>query len=62
MFTQTAEAIVHDMLAGLADPPVLVFPDQDAVEDGSRPFRMYYDASIEGFGSTLEQEQPDGSS
>ena len=50
------------MLAGLADPPVLVFPDQDAVEDGSRPFRMYYDASIEGFGSTLEQEQPDGSS
>ena len=31
------------------------------MEDGSRPFRVYCDASIDGFGATLEQEQPDGS-
>ena len=31
------------------------------MEDGSHPFRVYCNASIEGFGATLEQEQPDGS-
>ena len=51
---------MRDMLAELVAPPVLVFPDWDAVEDGSRPFRVYCDASI-GFGATLEQEQLDGS-
>ena len=55
------EAIVRDMLAELAAPPVLVFPDWDAVEGGSHPFRVYCDASIDGFGAQLEQEQPDGS-
>ena len=55
------EDIVRDMLAELAAPPVLIFPDWDAVEEGSRPFRVYCDASIDGFSATLEQEQPDGS-
>ena len=32
-----------------------------AVADNSRPFRLYCDSSIDGFGATLEQEQPDGS-
>ena len=31
------------------------------MEDGSRPFRVYCDASIDGFGTTLDEEQPDGS-
>ena len=31
------------------------------MEDGSRPFRVYCEASIYSFGATLEQEQPDGS-
>ena len=61
LFTPSMEVIVRDMLAELADPPVLVFPDWDAVADGSRPFRVYCDASIDGFGATLDQEQPDGS-
>ena len=51
---------MRDMLAVLAAPPVLVFPDWDAVEGGSRPFQVHCDASIDGFGATLEQEQPDG--
>ena len=29
--------------------------------DGSRPFHVYCDAFIDGFGAALEQEQPDGS-
>ena len=37
-FTPSMEAIVRDILAELAAPPVLVFPDWGAVEDGSRPF------------------------
>ena len=49
------------MLAEPTAPSVLVFPDWDAVEDGSRPIRVYCGASIDGFGATLEQEQPDGS-
>ena len=61
LFTPSMEAIVRDMLAELAAPPVLVFPVWDAVEDGSRPFRVYCDATIDGFGATLEQEQPGGS-
>ena len=33
----------------------MVYPDWDAFADNSR------DASLDGFGATLEQEQPDGS-
>ena len=40
--------------------PTLVFPDYDAVTDLSRPFRLYCDAGIDGFGATVEQDQPDG--
>lgn len=55
------EAIVRDILHDLTVPPILVFPDYDAVADDSRPFRLYCDASRDGFGATIEQEQPDGS-
>ena len=58
LFPPATEAIVRDMLADLAAPPVLVFPGWDAVEDGSRLFRVYCDASIDGFGATFEQGQP----
>ena len=53
------EATVRQILHDLATPPVLVFPDWDAVADNSRPFRLYRDASRDGFGATHEQEQPD---
>ena len=48
-------------LRELVSPPILVYPDWDAVADNSCAFRLYCDASIDGFGATLEQEQPDGS-
>ena len=44
------------ILAELATPLILIFPDWDAIADGSRPFHVYCDACIDGFGATLEQE------
>ena len=55
------EVIVREILAELAAPPVLVFPEWDDVADGFRPFQVYCDVCIGGFGAALEQEQPDGS-
>ena len=55
------EYTVCTLLAELAAPPILVFPDWDVVIDTSRPFRLHCDASTAGLGATLEQEQPDGS-
>ena len=60
-FTSTMEDTVRALLAELAAPPILVFPDWDAVIDTSRPFRLHCDASTAGLGATLEQEQPNGS-
>ncbi|CAB1097244.1 unnamed protein product [Ectocarpus sp. CCAP 1310/34] len=60
VFTLSMEQAVRVFLAELANPPVLVYPDWDAVSDASRPFHPYCDASRDGFGETLEQEQPDG--
>ena len=60
-FTPSMGAIARDIVVELAAPPVLVFPDWDALENGSRPFRVYCDASIDDFGATIEKEQPDGS-
>ena len=60
-FTPSMEEAVCALLAELAAPPILVFPDWDAVIDKSRPFRLHCDASTDGLGATLEQEQPDGS-
>ena len=55
------EDTVRSLLAKLATPPILVFPDWDAVIDTSQPFRLHCDASTAGLEATLEQEQPDGS-
>ncbi|CAB1103321.1 unnamed protein product [Ectocarpus sp. CCAP 1310/34] len=61
IFTPSMEQAVRVLLAELANAPVLVYPHWDAVSDGSRPFHLYCDASRDGFGGTLVQEQPDGS-
>ena len=55
------EKLVREILVELTTPPVLVFPDWDAVADGTSPFHVYCDACIDGFGAALEQEQTDGS-
>ena len=48
-------------LSELTTPPVLVFPDWDAVADGTGPFHVFCDASTDGFRAAIEQEQMDGS-
>ena len=50
---------MREILAELAAPPNLVFPDWDAIANGSRPFHVYCDAFIDGFCAALEQEQTD---
>ena len=56
------EAIVLQIFHELTTPaPILVYSDRDAVADNSRPFRLLWGATIDGFGLTLEQEQLDGS-
>ena len=60
-FTPVMEKLVREILVELATPPSLVFPNWDAVADGSRPFDVYCDACINGFDAALEQEQEDGS-
>ena len=60
-FTSTMEDTVCALLAELAAPSILVFPDWDTVIDTSRSIRLHCDASTAGLGATLEQEQPDGS-
>ena len=52
------EVIVGEILAELAAPPILAFPDWDAVTDGSRPFHVYCDACIDGFGACLLYTSP----
>ena len=54
MFSSTSvmETIVGDILSELAKLPILVYPDWDAVADNSRPFRLYCNASRDGFGAT----------
>ena len=59
-FASAMEETVRTLLAELAAPPILVFPDWDAVIDTSRPLRLHCDASTAGLGATLEHEQPDG--
>ena len=60
-FTPAMEVIVREYFAELAAPPIVVFPDWNAVADGSRSFHVYCDAYIDGFGAALEPEQPDDS-
>ena len=60
-FTSAMEDTVRALLAELAAPPIIVFPDWDVVIDTSWPFRLHCDASTAGLGATLEQERPDGS-
>ena len=61
MYTDKMTALVKALLATLSKSPTLVFPDWDAVADGSRPLRLCSDACIDGFGACLEQEQLDKS-
>ena len=60
-FTPHHEHIVREMLDDLSSPNVLAFPDFEAAISGSRKFRLVTDASADGLGVVIEQQQPDGS-
>ena len=60
-FTPPTEEAVRALLAEFAAPPILIFPDWDAVFDKSRPYHLHCDASTDGLGATLEQQRTDGS-
>ena len=51
------ETIVRTLLEELSAPPVLVYPNWNAVADNSRPFLLYCDASVDGFGATLDKNR-----
>ncbi|CAM9410248.1 unnamed protein product [Sphacelaria rigidula] len=61
VFTSAMEKIVRGQLDIVSKPPITIFPDWSAAENGSRPFRLHTDSSKIGFGCTLEQEQDDAS-
>ena len=61
LVTPAIEAIARTLIEKLSGPPVLVYPGWDAVDDNSRRLLLYYEASVEGFGVTFEQEEKGGS-
>lgn len=60
VFAPVIEAIIRN-LHELSTSPILDFLDWDTIGDGSGPLRIYCDASKDGFGANLEQEQPGAS-
>ena len=59
-FTAEHTQIVQTLLGKLPSPHVLALPDFSAAISGDRSFRLITDASIDGLGAVVEQEQSDG--
>ena len=60
-FTPAMEKLGRENLPELATPSTMVFPNWDAVADGSRLFHVYGDACIDRFSAAFQQKQEDGS-
>ena len=60
VFTLDHIKIVQALLEQLASPDVLAFPDFSAAIAGNRPLQLITDASVDGLGAVVEQEQGDG--
>ena len=60
-FSPHHERTVREMLDELSSPNVLTFLDFEVAISGSRKFRLVTDASADGLGVVIEQQQPDGS-
>ena len=60
-FSPHHERVVREMLDELSSPNVLAFTDFEDAISGSRKFRLVADASADGLGVVIEQQQPDGS-
>ena len=52
VFTPALETIVRERLAEMSTPPIIVYPNWNAVSDNSHTFLLYRDASVDGFGAT----------
>ena len=50
---------MRERLTIVSTPPTLVYPNWDAVTDSSRPLLSYCDVSVNGIGTTLEEEHDD---
>ena len=59
-FTAEHTQIVQTLLKTTIEPQVLAFPDLPAAIPGDRPFQLITDASVDGLGAVIEQEQRDG--
>ena len=60
IFTPEHTNIVQALLEQLASAEVLAFPDFPAAIAGDRPFQLITDASVDGLGAVVEEEQADG--
>ena len=58
-FTAEHTQIAQTLLGKLPSPQVLAFPDFPAAISGDRPFQLITDASTDGLGAVVEQEQSD---
>ena len=58
-FTAEHTQIVQTLLEQLSSPWVLDFPDFLAAISGDRPFQLITNASVDGLGAVVEQEQRD---
>ncbi|EFO88402.1 hypothetical protein CRE_11390, partial [Caenorhabditis remanei] len=54
------EKAFQELIRLICTAPVLMQPDIEKAVDGSRPFRIYCDASKKGVGAVLAQEGEDG--
>ena len=59
-FTVEHMQIGRALLEQLASRQVMAFPDFAAAISGARPFQLVTDASVDGLGAVIEQEQSDG--
>lgn len=55
-FTPAIKAIERGIFAELTPPPILVFPNWDAVADGFCPLHVLFEAIFDGAGDVLEQK------
>ena len=57
VFTTEHVEVVKRLIKRLSSPDVLAFPVFKAALSGDRPFRLIMDASVDGLGVVIEQDQ-----
>ena len=57
VFTTEHVEVVKRLIKRLSSPDVLAFPVFKEALSGDRPFRLIMDASVDGLGVVIEQDQ-----